>query len=105
VGAGEHGPTGDPAPEGDAALTGDPAQAGDSAPARRGGWRPGLGRAGRGRAGRSQADLESMSPPDPRYMLEVRDLKVHFPTDDGLVKAVDGVSFRLERGRTLGIVG
>jgi peptide/nickel transport system ATP-binding protein len=38
-------------------------------------------------------------------MLEVRDLYIHFPTDDGLVKAVDGVSFTLERGRTLGIVG
>jgi peptide/nickel transport system ATP-binding protein len=38
-------------------------------------------------------------------MLEVRDLKIHFPTDDGLVKAVDGVSFALDRGRTLGIVG
>ncbi len=37
--------------------------------------------------------------------LEVRDLRVHFPTDDGLVKSVDGLSFRLERGRTLGIVG
>ncbi len=37
--------------------------------------------------------------------LEVRDLKVHFPTDDGLVRSVDGLSFRLERGRTLGIVG
>jgi peptide/nickel transport system ATP-binding protein len=41
----------------------------------------------------------------PRSFLEVRDLKVHFPTDDGLVKAVDGVSFALERGKTLGIVG
>jgi peptide/nickel transport system ATP-binding protein len=38
-------------------------------------------------------------------MLEVRDLIIHFPTDDGLVKAVDGVSFSLERGQTLGIVG
>ena len=38
-------------------------------------------------------------------MLEVRDLHIHFPTDDGLVKAVDGVSFTLERGKTLGIVG
>ena len=41
----------------------------------------------------------------PRAFLEVRDLHIHFPTDDGLVKAVDGLSFTLERGRTLGIVG
>ncbi|MFD8480108.1 ABC transporter ATP-binding protein [Kitasatospora sp. NPDC059673] len=37
--------------------------------------------------------------------LSVRDLKVHFPTDDGLVKSVNGLSFDLERGKTLGIVG
>ncbi len=37
--------------------------------------------------------------------LEVRDLRVHFPTDDGLVRAVDGLSFSVVRGRTLGIVG
>ncbi|MEW9551641.1 ABC transporter ATP-binding protein [Nonomuraea sp. NPDC050783] len=37
--------------------------------------------------------------------LDVKDLKIHFPTDDGLVKSVDGLTFGLERGRTLGIVG
>jgi peptide/nickel transport system ATP-binding protein len=41
----------------------------------------------------------------PSSYLEVRDLKVHFPTDDGLVRSVDGLSFALDRGRTLGIVG
>jgi peptide/nickel transport system ATP-binding protein len=38
-------------------------------------------------------------------LLEVRDLKTHFRTDDGIVKAVDGVSFAVEKGQTLGIVG
>jgi len=37
--------------------------------------------------------------------LELRELRIHFPTDDGVVHAVDPVSFRLERGKTLGIVG
>jgi peptide/nickel transport system ATP-binding protein len=41
----------------------------------------------------------------PGAFLEVRDLKIHFPTDDGLVKSVDGLSFSLEKGKTLGIVG
>ena len=42
---------------------------------------------------------------DDRAFLDVRDLRVHFPTDDGVVKSVDGLSFSLERGKRLGIVG
>jgi peptide/nickel transport system ATP-binding protein len=43
-------------------------------------------------------------PPSSSF-LDVRDLRVHFATQDGLVRSVDGLSFQLERGRTLGIVG
>ena len=37
--------------------------------------------------------------------LTVDDLRVHFPTSDGIVKATDGLSFTLDKGKTLGIVG
>jgi peptide/nickel transport system ATP-binding protein len=38
-------------------------------------------------------------------LLEVKDLKTYFPTDEGLVKAVDGISFTIKPGETLGVVG
>jgi peptide/nickel transport system ATP-binding protein len=38
-------------------------------------------------------------------LLEVRDLSVHFETEDGVVKAVDAISYAVDRGQTLGIVG
>ncbi|MGO1077109.1 ABC transporter ATP-binding protein [Inquilinus sp. CA228] len=41
----------------------------------------------------------------PKPVLAVRDLVTHFPTRAGLVKAVDGVSFMVERGKTLCVVG
>ncbi|MGL5138131.1 MAG: ABC transporter ATP-binding protein [Beijerinckiaceae bacterium] len=43
--------------------------------------------------------------PDPTPLISIRDLKVHFPTDEGLVKAVDGVDFDIPRGRTVCVVG
>src|SRR5256886_6175694 len=39
------------------------------------------------------------------HLLEVKNLATHFPTRAGLVRAVDGVSFYLDRGELLGLVG
>nr|WP_307795112.1 ABC transporter ATP-binding protein [Actinacidiphila acididurans] len=49
--------------------------------------------------------MAASAPPAGDAFLSVRDLRIHFDTDDGLVKSVDGISFDLARGRTLGIVG
>src|SRR6185436_9102257 len=38
-------------------------------------------------------------------LLEVKGLKTHFKTDDGVVRSVDGVNFNLKKGEVLGVVG
>jgi peptide/nickel transport system ATP-binding protein len=40
-----------------------------------------------------------------QHLLEVKNLKTHFPTRSGLVRAVDGVNFHLDKGELLGLVG
>ncbi len=51
----------------------------------------------------AQAPAQPAAPA--RKLLEVRDLKVSFETEDGLLTAVSGASFSVDRGETLGIVG
>jgi oligopeptide/dipeptide ABC transporter ATP-binding protein len=56
-----------------------------------------------------EADERPLHPVEPSPgrapLLEVRDLKVHFKTDDGVVKAVDGISYEMHPNEVLGVVG
>lgn len=54
---------------------------------------------------RVQMHLKDQPVPEGEHLLEVDDLKMYFHTQDGVVKAVDGVSYILDRGETLGVVG
>ncbi len=47
----------------------------------------------------------AMAAPETENVLEIKGLRTHFGTLDGTVKAVDGVSFEIKRGQTLGVVG
>ena len=49
-------------------------------------------------------DLDE-KPADKTALLEIRGLKTHFATEDGMVHAVDGVDLAIDRGETLGVVG
>ena len=42
---------------------------------------------------------------DKKYAVEINDLAVEFRTDDGIVKALNGLDLKIEEGKTLGLVG
>ncbi len=49
--------------------------------------------------------VESVTASTPRPLLDIRGLKTHFKTDDGMVQSVDGVDIRIGRGETVCVVG
>src|SRR5882724_11183902 len=53
----------------------------------------------------SNVSHERQTPMNNDVLLDLRDLKTSFFTSDGVAKAVDGVSYQLHRGETLGVVG
>src|SRR5436309_978531 len=53
----------------------------------------------------SGVEMQERDQAAPKAFLAVEDLRIHFRTDDGVVRAVDGLTFTVERDQTLGIVG
>ena len=49
--------------------------------------------------------MSTAAPPPGEPLLRVEELRVEFPTEDGIVHAVDGITYQVHKGRTLGIVG